>query len=275
MTVKWTTRVIGVLGVVLGAAGVGASLLALVAVWNVRARIDTTIANTFDRVDVVLTRLAKRAQQTNQRIQGARDAVRDLNERVQQRVAELRDVPEEEALHLEGIERELYAATQQVKDWTAFMQATVELIEQLLEMMESTSAFLKDDSHTALDVVHSLRQGNVELIETSKLVASVEHRLSELRAGGNIEQRAAQIESLSSRIRGSLDKVQRFGIECETAVIAARSRIGELGGRIRRRIAIGAVLGTLLLLWIAVAQLSLALLGRRIWQSRATRCAIT
>ncbi len=141
----WTKRIFGLLALMLGAVGLVVCLAGIVGVWTVRNRVDLTLEKTFGRVDDVLGKLHDRAQEATDRIQSTQDSVRDLNARVQQRVAELRDVPLGEAADIDQIERQLYARIQQAKTLIEFMQSTVELVAQLLEMTEATSDFLQDD----------------------------------------------------------------------------------------------------------------------------------
>lgn len=96
--------------------------------------------------------------------------------------AELRDEPKEEAADIDELERQLYARVQQVTAWIGFMQSTMNLVEQLLEMAEPTSAFMQDDSRTTQDFIPSLRAGREEINQTSKLVDEVKAGLVEIHA---------------------------------------------------------------------------------------------
>lgn len=260
---KWTTRISGILLLVLGVAGIIVCLAGIAVTWKVRNRLDDTVATTFSRVDDALTRLEDRAQRTNERIEGVQESLHDLNDRVQQRVAELRDVPKEEAADIDELERQLYARVQQVTAWIGFMQSTVDLVEQLLEMTESTSAFLQDDSRTTQDLISSLRAGRAEINQTSKLVDEVKAGLVEIRARRNVEENAKLITSISSRIDASLTKVQGYGRKFEAGVAKSRTSIKEVGDRIRWRLTVIATVCTLLLLWMAGGQFCLATQGRR------------
>jgi chromosome segregation ATPase len=260
---KWTTRVFGVLILLLGFAGIIVCLAGIAATWKVRNRVDNVVVTTFSRVDEAMTRLEDRAQRTNERIDDVQESLHGLNDRVQHRVAELRNVPKEEAADIDELERQLYARVQQVIAWIGFMQSTVDLVEQLLDMAESTSVFLQDDSRTTQDLISSLRDGREEIAQTSKLVEEVQQGLIEIRARRNVEENAKQITSLSSRIDASLTKVQGYGQKFEAGVTRSRAHIEVVGDQVRWRLTVIAVTCSLFLLWMAVGQLSLAIQGRK------------
>ena len=146
-------RSAGVLAILLGGVGVLACLAGFVGTWVVHARTDTVIGKVTERVDVALSTLEERGRQANERIENTRDSARRLNERVQQRMAELRDIPTEEAPDIDEIERQLYARLQLGRDWIGFVQSGVDLVEQFLQMLNSTSLFQQRESKTRADVV--------------------------------------------------------------------------------------------------------------------------
>lgn len=261
---KWTTRVSGELILLLGVVGIIVCLVGIAATWKVRNRLDRTVVTTFSRIDNALTGLEDRAQRTNECIEGVQESLHGLNDRVQQRVAELRDESKDEAADIDGLERQLYARVQQVAAWIEFMQSTVDFVEQLLEMAESTSAFLQDDSRTMQDLVSSLRAGREEVNQTSRLVDEVKAGLIEIRAHRNVEKNAKQIKTLSSRINASLAKIQGYGQEFEAGIAETRTSINNLSERILRRLTVIAIICVLALLWMTAGQLSLAFQGRTI-----------
>ncbi len=261
---KWTTRAKGVLILLLGIAGILVCLVGVATVWRFHNGLDTKIAAILGRVDISLTRLKDFSQRTNERIEGIQESLYGLNDRVQQRVAELRDVPKEEAADIDELERQLYARVHQVTAWMGFMQSTVDLVEQLMEMTKSTSAFMQDDSRTTRDLVAVLRAGREEVNQTSKLIEEVQQGLIEIRANRNVEENAKQIKTLSSRIDSSLTKVQGYGQDFEMGLAAARLSVKEVGDRVRWRMTVIAIVGTLILFWMAGGQLSLAMRGRGI-----------
>jgi methyl-accepting chemotaxis protein len=259
--VKWVKRIFGALATLLGAVGMIACLIGSLAIWNVRDRMDEVIAETFVRIDVALSRLADGARQTNTFVQDMRDSTHQLNDRVQEKVAELTDEPKEEAAGIDQIERRLYAHLEQVRAWIAFTQATVGLVEQSLEMMESTSAFLQDDSHTTLGLLESLHAGKQEIEKTSALFEELQVSLAEIRVSQNVDENARKFKTLYSSIDSSLAAVHGFGEKFEAALTETRTDITELGSQIRWRLTVVAIVCTFLLLWAAAAQCCLAVCG--------------
>jgi methyl-accepting chemotaxis protein len=264
-------RLVGLLASLLGTAGIVACLAGIAPVWSVRGRIDDGVAEVSVRVDDVLARVEDRASKVAGTLRSARDSARGLNQRVQHRVSELRDVPLEEAADLNELEQQLYARIQLAGDWIRLIQSTMDLVEQLMQVVESATLFAQQDAHAMADLVAALRDGKKEIQHTSELVEDVKASLTEIRAHSNLDENAKQITTLSAMIDTSLAKTGRHAESFQGAVAEARTDVTGLATRIRRQTAIGAVLLTVLLVWMAVAQLSLAVHGWRALRLRPPR----
>jgi hypothetical protein len=262
---KWLKRSTGTLLAALGAIGVVTCATGIVALWIIREQVDDTVARVFDRVDEAVGKLEVRAEGLTERITSTRRSVHDLNAGVQQRIAQRQDVPAEEAADIDELERQLYARLDRAR--IEFMQASVDLVQQITEIVESSALFLKRDAHTAADLVRAARTGKEELEKTDVLFEEVKTHLAEIRANRNLDGHATQFTSLYSRIDGSLEKVQNFAGEFEVRVKRARSDIADDGATIRKWLFVATVILTFALIWIALAQTSLAIDGWQILRS--------
>jgi methyl-accepting chemotaxis protein len=260
---KWLKRITGTFLTVLGTIGVVCSLAGIIAVWVIRGRVDNAVAQVFDRVDVAIGKLEVRAEGTTERISNSRDSLHQLNARVQQRVAQRKDVPATEAADIDEVERRLYAGIDRARDWIEFIHSSVELVQQVSGIIESSTMFLKDDSHTVADLAGAVQTSSEELERTGELMAEVKTHLNEIRANRDHEEHARQFTSLYSRIDASLEKVENLASEFEHSVKRVRTDISEDGTNIRDWLVVAAVIITLVLLWIAIAQVSLTKDG---WQ---------
>ena len=260
---KTTKRLPGILLIALGVVGMVICLAGIVTAWSARGRLNDLVTRTFDRADVALTRLEDRTQRTNEQIGAVKDTLHSLNDRVQLRVAKLQDVTKEEAADIDEIERQLRARISQVQAWIEFTQSTVELIEQLFDMMASSSAFLEDDFRTMEDLVASLRAGREEVDLASTLFDEVQQGLVEIRARRNVEKNAKHITTVSSRIGDSLVKVEGSGQVFESKLSETLSEVEEFRVRIQGRLTLYTALASGFLFWMALGQLGLIMLGRR------------
>jgi len=259
----WIKRVLGILALLLGIAGVAACIAGIASVWNIRSRVDDAVARISVRVDDVLARVEGRTQQVTEYIDGARNSARELNQRVQRRVSQLRDVPLEEAAGIDELERQLYARIQLAVDWIGFIQSTMDLVEQLVQVVESASLFARQESRTMADLIAAIRNGKQEIQQTSNLVEDVKTSLAEIRAHSNIDENARRMSTLSSMIDTSLRKTRGYAEGFQAAVGKARTDFAVFATRVRRKMTIAAVLLTVILVWIAVGQSSLAVHGWR------------
>jgi hypothetical protein len=184
-----------------------------------------------------------------------------LNQRVQQRVSEAHDVPLKEAADIDELERELYARIQLAGDWMGFILTTMDLVEQLMHVVESATSFAQQETHTIGDLVAAVRDGRNEIQRTSELVEEVKASLADIRVHSNVDENAQNITTISSMIDTSLETTRRHAEGFQEAVREAQADIAGLATRIRRQILIATVLLTIALVWIAVAQFSLAVHG--------------
>jgi chromosome segregation ATPase len=261
---KRTNRLLGFLSMLLGITGVVLCLACIAVAWKIQGDLDRTTARTFTRIDAALDRVQVRARQTNEGIQGVQASIAELNDRVQNRVAELRDIPEEDAGDIDQLERQMYARIQKVRAWIEFMQSTAELVDQLQETAVSTASFLQKDSHTTQDLVTALRFSHEEINVTSGLVEEFQQGLIEIRARRDVSENAKLVTTLSSRIDSSLKKVRGYTERFETSVQKTRTASAEVGAQIRWKIFVVSLSCTVFLLWMAMGQISLVVHGRRI-----------
>jgi chromosome segregation ATPase len=258
---KFFKRLVGVIALILGGVGTLACSGGFVGIWVVRARTDAMIGNVAERVGIALSTLEEKGQGANKRIEDVRNSVRGLNERVQQRVAELRGVTTEDAPDLDEIERQLYARIQLAKGWIGSIEAGVDLVEHVLQMLNSTTFFSQKESKTRPDIVAAVQAEQDEIDEVLRLAENVGTHLESIRTHRDLDESAAQIQTLSARIDESLEKIQRFGTDVETGIVDLRMKAADLASRIRRQILIVAVIVNLLLLWLVASQASLSIHG--------------
>ena len=261
---KWLKQIAGGLAVALGVVGVIACLGGAVTTWRTRARVDTTVTAVCDRVNGALVRVEGRAHEMGERIETTRDSARSLNERVQTRIAEWRDVPPEAAPDIDEIERQLYARLQLGREWIEFMQSTFDLVEQLLQMVESTSLFLQADPDARAGLLTAIRAASDEFDETTALARTVKTHLAEIRAHRDIEANAERITTLSSLIDTSLVKIEGHADTFETGLAKTQTGVTDLGLTIRRHTRTAAMVATLMLIWAGVAQVTLGAFGWRL-----------
>jgi hypothetical protein len=72
---------------------------------------------------------------------------------------------------------------------------------------------------------------------------------------------------LSSRIDHSLEKVEQSGQNFETGIVELATDVTNLETRLHRQLLLAALLVSLLLIWMAAAQASLAIHGWRLMRT--------
>ncbi len=235
----WLGRLGGVAAALLGIVGIVACLVGIAWVWNVRGRVDDAVAGISVRIDDALERVEGLANQTTEHINGAQESVRELNDRVRERVAKRRDVPPEKAAGIDELERRLYARVRLISDWIGFIRSAMDLVEQLVRVVDSASLFAKSDAHTMRDVIVALRDEKKEIEHASALLDDVTTCLADIRAHRNLDESAKRIRTLSSMIDTSLATTRRYAEGFQRAVADLRTNLTDLATRIRRQTLIG------------------------------------
>lgn len=247
----------------LGVLGTLICLIGMVVLWSVWTRLAGAVEQTFDRVDVALTRIEDRTVLANERIAGVKDSLHDLNDRVQLRVAQRQGVETEDAADIDEIERRLRARIVQIQSWVEFTQSSVELIQQLLAMLDASSSFLQSDERTLETLAASVQAGRQEIDVASRMFDEVQAGLIEIRAHRDVESTASRITTLTSRIGESVTKIEGHGKTLRAKLGASVAEIADLGRQIRGRLTLYTVIATLFIAWMALGQVGLFVLGRR------------
>jgi|GEM_PF-6648007 len=255
---KWLA---GLLGLILGVAGIIACFVGIVFTWSIRSQIDESVCQVSTRFDHFLVKAEAPANKVAETIEIAEKSMRRLNNRVQQRVSQLRDMPLEDAPKIDDLERKLYAKTKLVRNWIGTMQSIMDLIEQVVHMFQSAALFARQDDHTFSDLIAAIHAGKKEIQNASELLEAVRISLVEIRNNKNADKNAKRISTLSSKIDASLAKTLNHAESFQTAVAKARTICTDLSSKIRRQVLIAVILLTVVLIWTAIAQLSLAIHG--------------
>ncbi len=264
---KWFKRLFGLLIIFLCVVGILSCFSAGVTTWLVLDRTNTLIANVSEKVDEALGMVENRTTQIKKEITAAQDSARKLNDRVQWRLAESLDVPLDEAPDIDQIERQLYARIQITRDWLRLIQGTVDMVEQLVDIFQSTSLFLQQESYSTRDILGAVRDGKRELNRTVGMADDIQASLEAIREHRDVEENAKKIRTISSTIDKSLSTVIGYVTAFETGVITLRVQLKEIAEIVQWRLFYVAIGLTAMLLWLVVAQGSLAVHGWKLFRS--------
>jgi hypothetical protein len=124
------------------------------------------------------------------------------------------------------------------------------------------------ESQAREDLLAAIRTGYDEIERTVKLVDDVSQCVDQLGQSADIEENARKITTLSQRLDDSLTTVSGVAADFETGIADLRADVSGLGADVRRWLLISAIIATLLLVWLAVAQCSLAWHGWKLFRRR-------
>jgi len=257
----------GGLALALGIIGTLACLAGLVGTWVLSHRLQNPVTSVAEKVTSLCARVETRTVDATEHIQSSRDTIRDIDQRVQERVTQQLDLSDQDVAKINELHDQLRSVITQARDWIAFSGAAVDLVRHLFDIANSTIGFITADSAARADLATALQNGNSQVEEAMALLAQGQERLDDIRANRDVAGNTSRLQSLSMRIDASLGNLQGYAETFASGVAEIDREITDLASRIRRAIRAGALLFTVILLWIAAGQISLALHGLRFIRS--------
>lgn len=254
-------RFLGWLGVVLGAIGVVACVAGLAGVWVLHAKIQRPLNEVADALAGLGTDVQAQADDFTDGIQTARDAVDEMDQRVAQWAQDLLHLSSEDLEGLAALHAQVQGIVQRLRAWADLARTSMDFVEQVIGMVESSVGFIQADRGAREALRVAVANGRQEVEVAAGLLDEVADRLENLRSGQALPGNADALQSLAERIDTSLAHVQGHVQAFAAGVGGLRDGIVILQKRIRRVLVITAVILSLLLLWLAAAQTSLAVHG--------------
>jgi hypothetical protein len=243
-------RTAGLILFVLGCVGLAASIAGMAGTWVFRARLDAVTVEVHKRVDSALGEIRGVLGTSEKRLAATRQDVATM--KTEGVLADLMKGSDRIRPLVDRLERAI--------DWLAVLESASEVTEHLLAAVDSASQ-LQGEFERPRDLIEPIRAGRQHLVDA---VAEVEKFQEQIADARNTSDRVT-LRELVEKLCDGLDEklaaaqgcVQRFeqGLG-DTQIRLTGLRDATLGWWFK-----GALVVTLLGLWIGVSQWSLARLG--------------
>jgi len=257
-------HLVGAVVVLLSVVGLVAALAAVVAVWVVRQKLDESSAKVLDRVENALDLTAKTTRRAN-----------EVLDRAEASLVEYRKSPPEQAdvdasrrlalgMAAGKIRQDYSSQMDEVRYNLSTLAEAAVVANSVLESAEGWAA----ESGANLDADRA-RALSDNLGNAAALSRELQGRLKDSPTGGvspEARQRASEIEAVLQKVRG-------YTQEFESRVAGLQAREAAVRPRLFFWLYGGALIATALLLWFAVAQVSLLVHGWSWLWGRAARQA--
>jgi len=267
---KWVQKISGSLAILLGSAGVLACLAAFIGVWVVNHRIQQPMEYLLDEAFSLCEQAAGGAGQIAGKLDASRDVVSDLQERLHDALQDALNLTDEDLLRIESLYTDLTVATQQVREWIGLAQASLEFLDQAVDLISSTFGYIQADTSIRTELSSALNSGAEKVEEAALLLDQVQQHVLAIQARGNSELELAAIETLSEKMDGVLLSLKEKALTVAFELTGLGEAIETLQVRIQRILLLISIALSVLLFWQAAAQTALVLLGRKMIQSKPT-----
>ena len=262
-----------VLGRLMSAFGVLGFLLCVVlfvAVWIVGVRVVSVSANTADQLELQLGKLVRVAVDTQTGIDATRKVARELELRLREHAKDQLQVT---AVNLKGavatdriddLETKLMAGVQKVRLLADRADALMLFAQELLSTLQATEVVSQRNPEAFDELVRNLQVGHDEIVSLELQVLQLKTEVKNVRAGLKSSKDALEIKMLSDQVDSSLMNLSKYTHKIESGITGVIESVHQLHRKLRSVVLVVELVFTLLLIWQASAQWSLALQGRRI-----------
>lgn len=239
----------------LGALGVLASLVAVIAIWSVHARTRRATDEVFARIDGALVVVRERTGQAADRVRSSTITTQGVAEGLKQWTAQ--QAGQELAERLQVVENsdKLRAGMQQAGAWLDVADSSARLAQQALEFATSLGAQIDTRSVDGLiDEIAALKR---ELGDATSLAENLREQAVALAEGQAPPDRGEQAVQLALRVAATLGTVDarldRFGGKLSQA----QQNMQALHSQTLSWISLATFVATVLIGWMGLGQLAL------------------
>jgi methyl-accepting chemotaxis protein len=265
---KWIRKITGGLAMLLGSTGVLLCLAAFIGVWMVNHRIQQPVEHLLNQAFSLCDQAADGAGRIAGELDTSRDVVSDMQERLHNALQDALNLTDEDLLRIESLFTDLTVATQQVREWIGLAQASLEFLDQAVDLVSSAVGYVQADASVRSNLSSALNSGAEKVEEAVLLLDQVQLHVLAIQARENPERELAAVESLSTKLDGVLVSLKEKALTVALELTGLGKAIETLQARIQRILLLVSIALSVLLFWQAAAQAALVLLGQKMIQSK-------
>ena len=263
--------ILGRVMIAFGLLGVILCFVAFMATWIVGGRVIHATSGMVDQVESRLNKLVTVAVDTQTGIDATRKVARELEtnirEQAKSRLQEAVKPSPEAMAKIDDLEVKLTAGVTKVRLLADKADALLVFSQDMMTILQSTGFFFNRNPESFDQINSALQSGRDEIVNLEQQVLQFKGRVADMRTGVKSKKTDLETKMLSDKIDTSLINVSKYANGFELAVTKVIDAASRVQTRIRNYILAIQLIITLLLIWPAAAQLSLAMLGR-IWSKK-------
>ena len=188
-------------------------------VWIVSFQLSDSVGHVFSRVSNILAQVREGSEEISARIDTSRDAVHDLDRRIEAEIVQLAENVDVSPEELDKLAAQARLIVRRLQDWLAFAKSAREFSGLAEEIIRSTVIFFRTDDQTMESIRTSLENGQQQIEEAVAAFDELTTQLEKVRENRKREDYPERVKPLVTRIDGALGRVQEHTIVFTEGVV--------------------------------------------------------
>ncbi len=236
-----------------------------ISIWIVGGRVIYVSSNAVGQVESKLNKLVTVAVDAQTGIDATKKVARKLETRIREQAKTslqkaVKPSPES-MVKIDELEEKLNAGVVKVRQLADSADAVLIFAEEMMTILQSTGIFFKRNPESFDQIVTALRSGRTEIANLEEQVLQLKGRVADVRAGVKSTKKNLETKILSDKIDTSLINLNKYANIFEQATTKVLDATKQIQLKIRNMVLMIQLIVTILLVWQAGAQVSLAILG--------------
>ena len=252
-------RVTAVAALLLGLLGLAASLTGIYALWQFGARIDRATTRALDQADSLALQVNQRVGQAREQLGNSRKAALEWVGAFEAWRTTRDDGDRDPQLNWPDVESTLAVPLERAADWVQLASAAGEVLDPLLASPPLGNA--PGEGPGEVKLTQLLQNARESLDRAQEQLSELRQLLGQIREGRDTEANARKVGELVASMAGQMEVVDKGFDTLAGKLESTREKLDDWSHRIQRGFLLGQIVATLVLLWLAAAQLSLAVHG--------------
>lgn len=250
-------RLIGFLAFWLGCIGFLACVAGVIAIWVIRPGVTHASLETLDTLRSTLKVADEKTKLANQVVSTVRELLDPVNFKIKELAAKAQSSNPEDQKELKRLEEELAKRFQQVDTLAEIFQTAVNVLNKTTRLAKLLP--LKEIGPDRMETSLGETQNTADsLSKLAKNLKTFREALAKIREDKQVQKEIVDtVVDTAKEVNGRLEGVQNKVNLVQQEITELDEEAAHLRSRLPRWITAGAIIGTVMLVWIGLGQLAL------------------
>lgn len=262
---KFIARIVGLVFVLVGFAGLVAAVAAIVGAWTVRGKVQEQAPQVIASAHESLQSIDDQLNQAQQAVQRASTGVETFRAAAQTAASKLGEGGMVDPQSLSVLDEQVSPRFENARELLQTVEATTVFVTKLGSFAESIPGVSVDELSPDGPLRTNISHAVSELRKIGELLETARQRVAEIREDPQItRERVEQVIEIANGIQERLTAVESSIVAFDETVATADDKLALVEREWPSWLQIAVVTATCLLVWLALSQLGLLLWGNRL-----------